>query len=217
MTATGTWTIAREQQLTEMWEQGLTCSVIATELKVTPNSVIGKVHRMKLAARVERLSQEELDRRREQRRSADNARREYRSHNTRYAAMIGRLEKPMPKEAPQKNKPRDVPMFAGSLNILFNDLRFFSEIAANQCRYIEGDTPPYAVCGNVTPDGQSYCRHHRSIVYNGSREAPRLSEAERNRRAVQAFKNSRRHTAAPSALRCITDGADELLGASSSI
>jgi GcrA cell cycle regulator len=47
------WTEARERELAAYWGQGLTCSQIAARMGVgfTRNTIIGKVHRMKLPAR----------------------------------------------------------------------------------------------------------------------------------------------------------------------
>ncbi len=47
------WTEEREQKLKELWEKGYTASQIAEMLGegTTRNAVIGKAHRLKLAAR----------------------------------------------------------------------------------------------------------------------------------------------------------------------
>ncbi len=48
------WTEEREQRLRELWGKGHTASQIAEMLggDITRNAVIGKAHRLKLAARV---------------------------------------------------------------------------------------------------------------------------------------------------------------------
>ena len=47
------WTIEREKKLRELWKKGHSASQIANILgETTRNAVIGKAHRLKLAARV---------------------------------------------------------------------------------------------------------------------------------------------------------------------
>src|SRR6266567_4728419 len=48
----GTWTPERIEQLTALWEQGITTAEIGRRIGVTKNAVIGKVHRLGLVPRV---------------------------------------------------------------------------------------------------------------------------------------------------------------------
>lgn len=47
-----TWTQERIEQLTRLWEEGVTTAEIGRRLGVTKNAVIGKVHRIGLVPRV---------------------------------------------------------------------------------------------------------------------------------------------------------------------
>lgn len=182
------WTVAKEQRLSELWEAGKTAAEIAHDLKCcTRNAVLGKAHRMNLPARVERVSPEELQRRREKRRDIDAARRKYRHENQRYARFIGKFAK----SKSEKPQPKDAPMFTGSLDVTFNDLRDFSGVAANQCRFPTGEF----FCGVETPAGKSWCGHHHRIVFG---YVPQFSDAERQRRAGQM----RRIGVIPAAIAC---------------
>jgi hypothetical protein len=46
-----TWTPEREQSLAQQWADGYSATIIAAQLGVTRNAVIGKVHRLELSAR----------------------------------------------------------------------------------------------------------------------------------------------------------------------
>jgi GcrA cell cycle regulator len=48
----GTWTEERIEQLTRLWEEGITTAEIGRQIGVTKNAVIGKVHRLGLVPRV---------------------------------------------------------------------------------------------------------------------------------------------------------------------
>lgn len=45
------WTDEKIQELTKLWDQGLSASVIGKKLGVSKNAVVGKAHRLKLPAR----------------------------------------------------------------------------------------------------------------------------------------------------------------------
>ena len=47
-----TWTPERIEQLTRLWEEGVTTAEIGRRIGVTKNAVIGKVHRIGLVPRV---------------------------------------------------------------------------------------------------------------------------------------------------------------------
>jgi GcrA cell cycle regulator len=48
----GTWTPERIDQLTLLWDEGITTAEIGRRIGVTKNAVIGKVHRIGLTPRV---------------------------------------------------------------------------------------------------------------------------------------------------------------------
>lgn len=63
-----------------------------------------------------------------------------------------------------------MPVFIGSLNTPFADLREFSNFDSNECRFI-ADEPPgplYLACGNPTLPGEPYCAHCRPITLSKS-------------------------------------------------
>jgi GcrA cell cycle regulator len=188
------WTVEKEKQLTELWTAGLTATEIVAKIGggLSRCAVLGKAHRMDLASRIEAVSSQEKLRRLEHARTVRNARLKYRRENARYAEIIG---KPITAAPLETKKPKVIEMPASSINIPFADLRDFSGIDANQCRFIEGDGDPYMACGNITPAGGSWCAHHRLIVFGRETQ---ISSADRQRRSA----HMRRICNIPSAIIC---------------
>jgi GcrA cell cycle regulator len=155
MPATVTWTDDRVETLKRFWDLGLSCSQIATEMSggITRNAVIGKVHRLNLSGRVERVTPEVLERRRERERERN------RKSMARRRMVVDR---------PPRNEPKHVLPYAGSLDIPFVELRPFMCEQINECRFIEADEPgpDYRACGNpTTAAGAPWCAHHRRIAH----------------------------------------------------
>lgn len=174
-----TWSDERVDLLKTLWTEGLTCSQIAAQLgHVSRNGVIGKIHRLGLEKRGMKVSQAELFKR-EQKRKARNASRVIRQREQRQRQRFGE-DKPM-QELPPAPEP-----FVGSLNIPFNNLRPFSDLEPNECRFIADGGPDYLACGTLTLDGESYCGHCSGIVYL---KPVNISAAERERRSRQATRN----------------------------
>ena len=101
---------------------------------------------------------------------------------------------------PQKNEPKAVEMFAGSLNITFNDLRNFSDFDSNQCRFPTGEF----FCGVETPDGKPWCTHHHHIAHYTEKK---ITESDHERRVAQGFKLVCTKLPSCFALSSDTDGA----------
>ena len=51
----GTWTSERIEQLSLLWDEGITTAEIGRRIGVTKNAVIGKVHRLGLSGRYDSL------------------------------------------------------------------------------------------------------------------------------------------------------------------
>ena len=45
------WTIEKVRQLTELWSKGLSASQIGQKMNLTRNTILGKVHRLRLPGR----------------------------------------------------------------------------------------------------------------------------------------------------------------------
>ena len=71
------------------------------------------------------------------------------------AARFAATPRPAPKPA-DPPPPPEAPLSLG-LTIY--------ELAAAQCRYAEGDGPPYLFCGHAVQEGSPYCPYHHRVCY----------------------------------------------------
>lgn len=158
--ATANWTQERVEKLADLWKAGLSCSLIAKELGdgATRNSVIGKVHRLKLAGRV---TAEQLARGP----APHSGRGPDRKVRVTKALRIA-LGKPL-KLAPlkkAKEKPRGeawepIPGFA-PVSLL--------DLEPGQCRWPVGSDGTHTFCGATVGHGP-YCPHHHEwSIGNGT-------------------------------------------------
>lgn len=144
------WSAEKVEWLKRLWATDAPFSLIAQEMGISRNSVIGKCHRLGLPSRgpAPRLSEEELRRRRNERQRKYDSKRRF---------------NPKPKVSKKMESPSIVPPppYIGDLKIPFADLRDYSNKSPNQCRFI-ADEPPgplYLACGNETRPGEPYCSH----------------------------------------------------------
>ena len=94
------WTEEREQKLKDLWEKGYTASQIAEMLGegTTRNSVIGKAHRLKLAARA--TSKQSKSPKKQAAASGLNKQEGYISRKSRFKSLL--LDKNFETENPKK-------------------------------------------------------------------------------------------------------------------
>jgi len=132
-----TWDEAREAKLKELWDKGHTASQIAKMLggNVTRNSVIGKAHRLKLAARVQSKKTESPKR---QVISGQSKEEKYISRRSRFKSLL--LDKNFEPENPKK----------------------LEELGDKNCRWPIGhpDEEGFYFCGRSPIEGFSYCKLH---------------------------------------------------------
>lgn len=151
------WTVERVEEMRLLYARGDSASVIAAALGggATRNSVIGKIHRLRLPARGRRTADPvEVERKRQ-------------------AAQIRHVNNQRIRRAAERGDKAPVllavvpppPPFEGSLNLAIGDLRERRPDTVNQCRYPEGDAAPFFYCGNETAPGSSWCGHHHPIVH----------------------------------------------------
>ena len=95
------WTEEREQKLRKLWEKGYTASQIAEMLGegATRNSVIGKAHRLKLAARAA-SKQSKSSKKQATTASGLNKQERYISRKSRFKSLL--LDKNFESENPKK-------------------------------------------------------------------------------------------------------------------
>lgn len=146
------WTDERVETLKKLWADGLSASAIANRLGgVTRNSVISKVHRLGLSARVttQRLAQ---------------------SHGGKRAAKRVRARQKAAKAA-QKPQTALQAVFAAEPFVPAEDLvipvaerKTLLDLEANDCRWPVGGDPrqgvEYQFCARPKVRGLSYCETH---------------------------------------------------------
>lgn len=154
-------------------------SDIAKAMGISRNSVIGKVHRLGLVARIAKPTPEEIEARKKERDAKRNEQQRLRrAKQDQHRSRGKRMHFTSVLDSPSVQPAEYV-----SLRISFIDLRDFRNNEPNQCRFI-ADEPPgpdYLACGNETPAGESYCVHCKHITHRTSLE---LTDEERSRRAA---------------------------------
>ena len=132
------WTEEREQKLKELWEKGYTASQIAEMLggSTTRNAVIGKAHRLKLAARA--TSKQSRSPKKQNTASILNKQEGYISRKSRFKSLL--LDKNFEVENPKK----------------------LEELDDKNCRWPIGhpDEENFYFCGRSSVENFSYCKLH---------------------------------------------------------
>ncbi len=161
------WNDAAVAMLKRLWNNGMSCSQIATELGpgFTKNAVIGKGHRLKLPTKPNPQS------------------RGQKSAMGRAAAKSIKAKRPkngkgQPKpqaiaaaiEAKRENapiQPFDVEDDPGA-GVDVTHLVGIMDLKAHDCRWIEGDPlNVHGYCGKRAREDSSYCAEHHRRVYMG--------------------------------------------------
>ena len=133
------WTEEREQRLKDLWEKGYTASQIAEMLGggTTRNAVIGKAHRLKLAARV--ASKQSKSPKKQDAASDLNKQERHISKKNRFRSLL--LDKSFPPENPKQ----------------------LEELDNKNCRWPSQHHPNekgFYFCGRPPVEGFSYCKLH---------------------------------------------------------
>ena len=132
------WTEEREQKLRELWGKGYTASQIAEMLggDTTRNAVIGKAHRLKLAARA--TSKQSKNPKKQVTASDLKKEERYISRKSRFKSLL--LDKNFEAENPKK----------------------LEELSDKNCRWPMGhpDEENFYFCGRNPVEGFSYCKLH---------------------------------------------------------
>jgi GcrA cell cycle regulator len=150
------WTEEREQRLRELWGKGHTASQIAEMLggDITRNAVIGKVHRLKLAARV--ASKQSKSPRKQDAASGLNKQEGYISRKSKFKSLL--LDKNFEVENPKK----------------------LEELSDKNCRWPIGhpDEENFYFCGRNPVKGFSYCKLHVLYAFQPKNQKEELIDKE---------------------------------------
>ena len=149
------WTEEREQKLRRLWEKGYTASQIAEMLgSTTRNAVIGKAHRLKLAARAASKQSKSL---KKQDSVGDlNKQEGYISRKSRFKSLL--LDKNFEVENPKK----------------------LEELSDKNCRWPIGhpDEENFYFCGRNPVEGFSYCKLHVLYAFQPKNQKEELIDKE---------------------------------------
>ena len=135
------WTLEKEEKLRQLWEKGHTASQIAEILgDTTRNAVIGKAHRLKLAAR------------------APNKK------SVAQKKEVSNVQNRNDKQISRKSRFKSILLdknFEPAKNLQLEDL------SEQTCKYMEGhpDDADSSFCGRKTVEKFSYCPLHLMIVF----------------------------------------------------
>ena len=150
------WTEEREQRLRELWGKGYTASQIAEMLggDTTRNAVIGKAHRLKLAARV--ASKQSKGPKKQDAASGLNKQEGYISRKSRFKSLL--LDKNFEVENPKK----------------------LEELSDKNCRWPIGhpDEENFYFCGRNPVEGFSYCKLHVLYAFQPKNQKEELIDKE---------------------------------------
>ena len=151
------WTEEREQKLRELWEKDYTASQIAEMLGggTTRNSVIGKAHRLKLAARVA-PKQSKNPEKQAMASGLDKKEERYISRKSRFKSLL--LDKNFEAENPKK----------------------LEELSDKNCRWPMGhpDEENFYFCGRNPVEGFSYCKLHILYAFQPKNQKEELIDKE---------------------------------------
>jgi GcrA cell cycle regulator len=139
------WTDERVAELRKLWGDGVSAGRIAAQLRgeLTRNAVIGKVHRLGLAARPRTASQGVAPRTR------------MACVKPKAPVVLKAQPRPVVAPPPMFTPLPEVPKLVTGPNVV----RFLA-VAGQRCRYIVDQSAPIAermVCGNPTAGGSSWC------------------------------------------------------------
>ena len=147
------WPDAAIARLKQLWGEGLSASECGQRMGVSRNSVIGKVHRLGLSGKYRR-PREGRRRMTKPKRDAASKRRDVLDVQTPQKSVTS----PESRDAPVGKRDLSEEPRRGSFDLL--------DLKLGQCRYPEGNGPPFAFCGAPIVDGYPYCHEHAELCYN---------------------------------------------------
>ena len=149
------WTREREEKLKELWKKGHTASQIAEILgDTTRNAVIGKAHRLKLAARAASKGSKLIKNQTQENKEVRNEK--FISRKARFKSLL--LDKNFEPENPKT----------------------LEQLEDKNCRWPIGhpDEKNFYFCGRTPVEGFSYCKLHVLYAFQPKNQKEELIEKE---------------------------------------
>tara|TARA_B100001121_G_C18282179_1_gene431250 strand:+ start:67 stop:567 length:501 start_codon:yes stop_codon:yes gene_type:complete len=149
------WTREREEKLKELWKKGHTASQIAEILgDTTRNAVIGKAHRLKLAARAASKGSKLIKKQTQENKEVRNEK--FISRKARFKSLL--LDKNFEPENPKT----------------------LEQLEDKNCRWPIGhpDEKNFYFCGRTPVEGFSYCKLHVLYAFQPKNQKEELIEKE---------------------------------------
>nr|QBM02683.1 hypothetical protein [uncultured archaeon] len=163
---TDTWSARMVANLTQLWAEGYSASMIGERLGISRNAVIGKVHRLRLpkpSVKVPHVSQKRV--------------------------LVPRQAVSAASPPPPKEKPREVPPQVRVLPVVpvvavpaiiprpvsaipGSQLVTLQKRTSDQCRWPVNEGSPYLYCGAPRVPGKSYCAHHQRMLLRPPKHLP---------------------------------------------
>ena len=158
------WTKAKEAELKQLWEvQGKSATQVGKIFKRTRNSIIGKVHRMKLVKRKPKAVKVAIKAIKAVTPKGNNGAAS-KSRGMVEAVRKAREEQVKPPNLPQ---PASSYLLTGSRWGALPGTTPYSleDLPRDGCRWPIGEASPYTFCGCKAIDKSSYCATHKARAY----------------------------------------------------
>ena len=165
------WTDERVELLRKLWSEGLSASQIATQMGgVSRNAVIGKVHRLKLAARGRTTSSQPRAKKAAGAAASKVASRPTRTVTATVGATALQIQFDAEPVARQVLKPAADVVIPISRNLML------VELTERTCKWPNGDplSEEFSFCGNESGDSGPYCGYHSKVAYQPASERRRV-------------------------------------------
>lgn len=174
MTQSIDWTEDKIKRLKQLFDEGYSGAVMASELAVTRNAAIGKCNRMgwtrptSKAAIMENMHKIRRATKRSHKKTYGPNSQGFNHHN--YGGRAAKIQR----EA--ANREARVPLFEDRISehdaaIPKRRRKTFWQLEPKHCRFPVGSGASLFFCGATRKDGSSYCSHHHARCWTPARRA----------------------------------------------
>lgn len=182
-----TWTPERIERLRQFWLEGYSASVIAIDLGITRNMVLGKVHRMRAKGELPQTLRAKTPdpnsgRTRKRKRAEANKRKRRKpcaDHKIKFVGGDGNTQKPKTEKRLK--------------HVSTCDPKWITELTHGECKFGVYTGKRQLFCAEVAEPGRPYCAHHMAIAYTKAPKVRIETEMEKRRRLARAARTKVRN------------------------